>query len=517
MEIRTTASMRRRERWMQILLFALLFITYIYVLPRWAEWSQNSRLNLTFAIVDEGRLSIDTYYKNSGDYALFNGRHYTDKAPGPSFLAVPVYAAVRPILHLPVVQGMIERVSRSPAFANTLNQDGSGLLTDKIYYFIVLYISTVVVVCLPAALLGVLVYRFVRRMGASMGWALAVALIYGLATPAFTYSGAFFSHQIVAFLLFGAFYLGTRVSKGEKSNAWLLLAGLMLGLSLISEYPTALIVFGVGLYILHHLWRAKQLNWAIPFMAAAVPPVLLLAAYNFSIFGTPLPVGYAYSENYTAIHSQGLISLTYPHIDALWGITFGSFRGLFYVAPVLLLAAAGFWAWWRMGQLRAEWALCLWATVSFFLFNGSSVMWEGGFSVGPRYIVPMIPFFACALGAFAIRWGRRLWARALTSVLAAWSFIAVWSLTLAGQNYPDWTPEPLVNYALPRLLQGDLARNLGMIVNLKGWLSLAPLMAVMGVLLFVLARLAQQPDSIEKQPADDARLNWINTHEPAEA
>lgn len=510
-------SMRRHERRIQILLFVLLFIAYIFVLPRWAEWSQNSRLNLTFAIVDEGQLSIDTYYKNSGDYALFNGRHYTDKAPGPSFFAVPVYAAVRPILRMPIVQSAIERVSHSPAFANTLNQDGSGLMADKIYYFIVLYISTVIVVCLPAAVLGVLVYRFVRHMGVRMGWSLAVALIYGLATPAFTYSAAFFSHQIVAFLLFGAFTIGHCVSRGGRSNAWLLLAGFMLGLSLISEYPTALIVFGVGLYILRHLWQTAQLKWALPFMAAAAPPLLLLAAYNFSIFGTPLPVGYAYSENYTAIHSQGLISLTYPHIDALWGITFGSFRGLFYVSPVLLLAVAGFWGWWRMGKLRAEWAVCVWATVSFFLFNGSSVMWEGGFSVGPRYLVPMLPFFASALGAFALCWGQRLWARVVTTVLVAWSFVAVWSLTLAGQNYPDWTPEPLVNYALPRLLQGDLARNLGMIVNLKGWLSFAPLAVVLGVLLFVLAHLARQVDFIEKQPANDEQPNWINTHEPAEA
>ncbi len=514
------STKNNRERRVQLMLFILLFVSYIYVLPRWAEWSQNSRLNLTVAIVDDGTLSIDKSYKNSGDYALFEGKHYTDKAPGVSFAAVPVYVATRPILRSDFVQGLIERLSRSPAFASTLNQEGTGLLTEKIYFFLVLYVCTIVVICVPSALLGVLVFRFVRHMGASLGWALAVALIYGLATTAFPYSGALFGHQLVAFLLFGAFYIGQRVQHGARSHTWLLLAGSMMGYALITEYPTALIVLGIGLYILIDLLRSKQLKWAIPFMAAAVPPVLLLAVYNFAIFRTPLPVGYKYSELYTDIHSQGLISLTYPHFDAIWGITFGPMRGLFYVAPVLLLAVIGFWAWWRSGKLRAEWAVCLWATLSFFLFNGSSIMWQGGFGIGPRYVVPMLPFFACAIAAFAVRWGSRAWARVLTTVLAVGSFGVVWAETLGGQNYPDWTPEPLLNYSLPRLLNGDIARNLGMIVNLRGWASLLPLAVVMAVLLTMLWRMTHRTNAGAAgamQPERAPVLPRINTNEPAEA
>src|SRR5262245_27794027 len=82
----------------EIVLVLVLLVSWLYFLPRWADWSQNSRLNLTLAIVDKGTLRIDDYYQNTGDYAKFEGHYYTDKAPGPSLLAVPVYAAIRPIL-----------------------------------------------------------------------------------------------------------------------------------------------------------------------------------------------------------------------------------------------------------------------------------------------------------------------------------------------------------------------------------------------------------------------------------
>jgi hypothetical protein len=477
------------ERLVQITLVVLLTVAFVYVLPRWADWSQNSRLNLTLAIVDDGTLSIDRYYENTGDYALFEGKHYTDKAPGPSFLAVPVYVAVRPILHTAVAQRLIDRIARSAAFATTLRAEGTGLLKAKVYYAVVLYICTIFISALPSAVLGAMLYQLLRLFGLGIGWAAGVVVIYGLATTAFPYAGAFFSHQLTAALSFGAFYIGYLVRHGRIAPPWVMAAGLMLGFAVISEYPTALLALGVGLYMLSAL--RGQRRWTVAFVLSAVPPVLLLMAYNWAIFRTPLPVGYRYSERYTELHGEGLLSVTYPHAEAWWGITFGSFRGLFYVSPVLLLAAVGFWPWWRSGRMRAEWAVCVWATVGLLLFNGSSAMWQGGYSVGPRYVVAMLPFLTMGLGAFVLAWGDRRWARGLTWALAAWSFVVVWALTLAGQNYPDWTPAPLFNYALPRLLAGDVARNLGMAVNLRGWQSLLPLAAILAILVVLLVKAAR--------------------------
>lgn len=468
-------SSTSRIRW---LVFLLLLVSYAYFLPRWADWSQTSRLDLTLAIVDQGTLKIDDYYQNTGDYAFFEGHYYLDKAPGPSFLAVPVYAALRPLLNLDRVEGVLQRIGQSEAFAATLNEGGTGALLEKIKFMIVLYVVTMIVSALPAALLGVLLFDQLSMFGLGPGWRGLLVMIYGLCTPAFAFSGQFFSHQLCAFLLFGAFRILYQMRDGRAKPGWLLLAGVMMGWSVISEYPTALIAAAIVIYFFTQKNIRRQAGWLL---AGGILPGILLAVYDYSIFHTILPVGYEYSANYQEQHSVGLISIGLPRLEALWGITFSSYRGLFFLSPVLLPGIAGFWFWWRSREERKVWWLSVWAVASFILFNGSSVMWQGGFSVGPRYVLPMLPFLMLGMGAFVQRLGHMRWVRVLVGVLSLWSFLAVWAETIGGQSFPDWRMNPLFTYSLPNLVEGNIARNLGMAVGLHGWASLIPLALVYGV------------------------------------
>ena len=73
-----------------ILAFAIA-VTYI-AFPPMAGWNENSRFNLTRAIVDHGTLTIDTYRLNTGDKAQCGAHTCTDKAPGSSLVAVAPYA-----------------------------------------------------------------------------------------------------------------------------------------------------------------------------------------------------------------------------------------------------------------------------------------------------------------------------------------------------------------------------------------------------------------------------------------
>jgi hypothetical protein len=126
--------------------------------------------------------------------------------------------------------------------------------------------------------------------------------------------------------------------------------------------------------------------------------------------------------------------------------------------------------------------------ISFFLFNGSSIMWQGGWSVGPRYLLPALPFLAVGLAFFFKTWGDRPEVRVLTLLLAAWSLFAVWAESIGGQHFPDWTPNPLFNYSLPNLIAGNIARNVGMMFGLSQWASLLPLAIGVGIGLYLLAR-----------------------------
>ena len=480
---------KKNKIWIPLLIFILLLVNYIYFLPRWADWGQNARLNLVFAVVDQGTLSIDDYYDNSGDYALFEGHYYMDKAPGPSFLAIPVYFVVKPILHLPVVENLMQRMAQSSAFGDTLNEEGSGLLEEKIYAAVVQYILVFFVIAIPSAFLGVLIYLFLQDLGLKDIWSLLIVLIYGLATNAFTYAGSFNSHQLTAALLFCGFFLGFKIGRKTFSTYWAVPAGFMLAYAVISEYPTALIAGGIFVYMLFKLptWR-----WRTAFTASGLLPGALLVAYNLRIFHTPLPVGYEYSEMYTDLHSTGFLSLTYPHWDAFWGVTFGSYRGQFFVAPVLVIAFLGLVLWGISRKNSPEWLVSIWAVVSFLLFNASSVMWQGGYGVGPRYMVPMLPFLVLGFSGIPKEWLDKIWYKILLGLLTAWSFFVVWVETLGGQSYPDWTMNPLFNYSLPNFTSGNIARNLAMVIGLRGIPSLLPLLLFNLILIIFLFRISMK-------------------------
>jgi len=85
------AVLRRRP---EIPLFALVFGAYAYFYQA-GGWNQNSRFDLTRAIVEQGTVAIDAFHENTGDKAQRGDHWFTDKAPGLSWLAVPAYASAQ--------------------------------------------------------------------------------------------------------------------------------------------------------------------------------------------------------------------------------------------------------------------------------------------------------------------------------------------------------------------------------------------------------------------------------------
>jgi hypothetical protein len=159
---------------------------------------------------------------------------------------------------------------------------------------------------------------------------------------------------------------------------------------------------------------------------------------------------------------------------------------LYFYSPVLLFALPGFFQWWRSRRSHGEFWVAFTCTCIVFLFNASSIMWWGGFAIGPRYMLPMLPFMALALvfGLQMASGSKTL--MGLMLLMVGWSFLAIWGITLAGQAFPpDTIRNPLAEYALPAWQSDDVARNMGTILGLQGASSLIPL-GIVSILLILL-------------------------------
>ncbi len=411
----------------------LLFLAYGYFIPRGALWNADTHIFLAASIVDRGQLNIDPYAPYTGDKAAYNGHYYSDKAPGSSLLAVPVYAFVK----LTLYQG------KTPYLQFLSASDAQR--TD----FLPRYLITLLVVGLPSALLGGLIFCFLGYLGLGPRRRVVLTLAYGLGTIAFAFSTVFFSHQIAALLLFAAFYVLFRVRRGTLSQRHYLTAGALAGYAIITEYPTALIAGCLALYVF-----CPARNWrALLLLGAGILPSLVIAAvYNTLCFGAPWNQGYANlagPEAFRVGQAQGFLGITYPHLDALWQTTFGPYRGLFLLSPFLLLAVPGFILLFRQRAWRGEAFLWVGIVVIYFLFAISYYAWDGGYSLGPRHFIPALPFLILPI---ALVLKQRGWLQGLTVALIACSILIV---TLATAVFPLNDPRfdsPLSQRVLPLLL-----------------------------------------------------------------
>src|SRR5262245_19043838 len=141
-------------------IFIILLTAYAFLAPA-AKWDAMSRTRtaLTYAIIDEGHLYIDTYQESLIDKALYKGHYYTPTSLGPSLLGLPVYAVLKVASSAPVIRDHVT-VSQLRSFATI--------------------VITILGSAIPGALLGVLVFLFALRFTAEIRVALSVALIYGL-------------------------------------------------------------------------------------------------------------------------------------------------------------------------------------------------------------------------------------------------------------------------------------------------------------------------------------------------
>lgn len=464
----------RRDGLISIVLFLVMLTCYAYIFPRWSDWNQNSRIDQVMAIVDKGKLYIDDYYQNTGDYAFYDGHYYSDKAPGTAFIGIPFYKAFN-ILFAPIAEKFSTLLENSLAFKETLFEGGTGILQEKVQFASALYFVTFFTISVPSAIMVVLLYHLLGKFTNLVRHRIAIVMAYGLATIAFPYSSLFMSHQLTAFLLLFAFFLLLTSQEENENSLQHFVVGLLLGFAIISEYPSVLIA---GVFIIYASIKIHPKWRVIYILFGCFIPILVAMIYNYAIFSTPLPVAYTYSVLFQQHFTGGIMGMTFPKLEAIWGMTFSPYRGLFFLSPFLLLSFVGIVFWLKDGRYRAEAAIILGGSIAYLLVISSMALWSGGRSIGPRYLAILIPFLVLPLAFLFERFPTKHWLFILFFALVLISICMVWIETLSGQLFPGYFRNPFLEYSLPKFIEGDVARNWGTIIGLSGQLSLIPLILV---------------------------------------
>ena len=336
----------------------------------------------TRALVEERSLAIPCDESLPQGLAGADGRCYSTYGPGMPAAAIPLYLLGR------AAQAGLPAVSAWDLTRFTcarLNQIVTALT------------------CALLLLAG-------TRLFGSLRTGIGVAVVYGLATLAWPYSKFYFSEPLVALALAAAFYGLLKYGDGGGPG-WLALAGIAWGFALLTRVTTVVtlpLFVGYAMFLAGRrraAWTAaaRDLGWmAAPVVVAAA----LYLGHNAARFGSPLDFGYP-GETWATAPWMGL-----------YGLLLSPGKSLFLFTPVLLLSPFALAGLFRRGA-RAEALLFSGLALAYLLLHMGWWTWHGGWSWGPRFLVPALPFLALPLPAL---W-RSLAGRVATFALGAASLI----------------------------------------------------------------------------------------------
>jgi hypothetical protein len=430
-------------------IFLLAFLAFAWLAPQDPSNPQVvTRLGLTLSIVESGRLTIDRFADHTFDKAMFQGRYYTDKPPGLSFLAIPVVAA-------------------------GINRTGGNVDSDNAEDFARLAtMASVGVNGTISALASAMLFLTAIRLGAARTGAVFAAGTLAFATPFCGWSTAFFAHSVSgSLLMFGAAAIafGFVGESAGQSKPFPMLFGLGLGMLLgftvvvdLTAAPACLLGGVVTLALASRRGAATVLKIAPFLLLGGVLGLLPLLVYDKLAFGSPFKLGYSANVGSEGFQ-QGFFGITWPKPRVAVKLLFSRYRGLLPLSPVLALVPVGLYAMWREPHKRIAAGAILIVFCSFLWINASYVYWWGGYSLGPRYLVPALPL--CCL-ALAFAWPRAFWARAVTLILLAASLVLSLICAVAGIFAPDSIPNPVSDFFLPTFLTPEkLIKSLPIVVT----------------------------------------------------
>lgn len=414
------------------ILFILVVGLTLTTITRKVDGSVNvwSRLSVTLAVVERGQLNIDPYLAMmpSEDWSFSDGRFYSNKAPGPALLAVPVYVLQR---KLQSTFGVADR--------------------SETAYQLAAYFSNLFVGVLPTLIaLNLFWVALEQRYQLPRRWAFALTAIWGCGSLALPYSVMFFGHQTAA----ASFGIAIALTLLEANNvtpkrARIALAALCMGVAVSADYLTSLGAVSWTIWVFWQ-WRKHPAIWLAWTLGAAVPTVLLLG-YHAVCFGSPWIFPYA-PEVINPIFLP-IIGWEMPSATQLYALTIAPQRGWFYATPVYALMIVGIVIGRRQLRQHPELLAAASAVAAGLLLMTCWQSYHGGSSVGPRYLVWTLPMATLLIVPMALRRPH------LVISLGLLSAALMLAVTVTEPLPSLLLPDPFISSALPMMAhqyRGDM-------------------------------------------------------------
>lgn len=378
----------------------LLFVSAVYFSSFIGVTSSNdgSHYALVRAIVDHRQFEISDYlsFTENQDYAIHDGRYYSDRPPGTALWASPFFALATV---MPQPAGLPPS-KHDPGNPHLLGVGAAAALAG-------------------ALAVGVFWLLLRQHFGLGLAASTLAALALALGTPMWKYGSLLYSHSTSALTVLLSIYLALRLLRHDRPSLLLGLGfGAVLGLTVWMEYTNAVFIAIMVVFMLTQLgpptWQAAgddRRHWLLLWAAMALGGALAvggLLGYNTLLFGGPFefstmqvdlerwPQNENLQTNFATPLLEGLVAM-------LWynGDNFN--QGLFLMAPVAWLSWLGLPALWRHSRRDAVLVLGVFA-VFLLLFSKSTTY--NPYTNDGRYLTPFLAFWFVPL-AFWLDGGYR--------------------------------------------------------------------------------------------------------------
>ena len=339
--------------------------------------NENSRLNTTIAVVEDHSLAIDRLHNNTGDKALIDGNHYSDKAPLSSFLAIPSYSAVNHIF-----ADKLDPEQYLDSYRKSFDQKMEWARFG----------ATVSVSAVAGSFTAILLYLISLELGLSRDKSIGLGIFSGLGTLIFPYSTTFHGTMLGTFFLMLAVFIWIKESyKPSLKHSFLI--SVVLGLAVSSEYLIA--IPGGLLMVLISVDRLSSLKTHFLMILGLFIGLLPLFIFNLLTTGNPLEPTVLYQvppDGYTggtmdATGSIGLTGLLTYLVMRLIRTLLSPLNGLLVYSPILLFGFLGLRK--ANEQNKRLFQLVLFGFLLTLLSLMSLHLWSVRAFYGPRYLLPV--------------------------------------------------------------------------------------------------------------------------------